>query len=230
MSATLSAISSHAHAVGRAVEGSGHLPHLGVDEQERGEQQQQRQCARDEWSEPRELPAGSANTPSQECADTVRRPDVDQQQQSDAEGQCLGRIAVLAECQAREHGSDQEECELGRPDLRRSCECGPTAEAVGDCPGGHEHDDDRRSCSEVLGERPVTDVERVESEDDVGSDEKWQRPGPGVEQDAVGMRIHEVWNPTFDQPAFDVRHLIVWPGGDGWRAIGGHRPERNWCG
>ncbi len=136
--------------VRQPVERPRHLPHLGVDEQERGEQQEQRERPRDERAEAGELAAATAGAPADHRAEPVRRPEVDQRQDGDAEQQRLERVEELAEREDRDGRADEEEDQFAGVDLLRTGERRPVAEPVRHRPGGDEHGHDEQRGEHVL--------------------------------------------------------------------------------
>ena len=103
--------------VRRPVERSGHLPDLGVDEQERVEEQEQWEGARHQRAERRELSGATTSGPAQQGSHAVRRPDVDEDEQDQGDDDAFERVAGLTEQQHRECRADHEESEFRSVDV-----------------------------------------------------------------------------------------------------------------
>jgi hypothetical protein len=189
--------------VGKAVERPGHLPHLGVDEQEGVEEEQQRQGPGNQRAESGELASSPSQSPPEQCADAVGGPHVDQGQQDDAEHDALDGVANLLKRKYRNGGPEEKECQFRSVDISRSSEGGNATQAIRQHPCSEQHGQHGEADPHVAQDRPIGEVECVEPAEQVADDQERKRSRPGVEYRAVGFGLHEVWDTAQDEPMFD---------------------------
>ena len=155
--------------VRHAVEVAGDLPDLGVDEEERDEQQEQRERLDDEPAEVGDLFSQLTERPSGHRDQPVARDDVDHQQNPDAGQHRLKGVAGLAEEQRWQRRPDDEERQLARPDGTWDRQALPAAQDV----GGHDPGDAGQramiaATDDVASDAPFVEVQGVEAAGEVG--------------------------------------------------------------
>ena len=207
--------------VRQAVEVAGDLPDLGVDEEERDEQQEQGKRLDDEPAEVGDLFSQLTERPSGHRDQPVARDDIDHQQNPDAGQHRLKGVAGLAEEQRWQRRPDDEEGQLARPDGTRDRQALPAAQDVGGHdPGEQDSERDRRH-HDVASDAPLVEVQGVEAPGEVGDPEDGQRPGPDV--GAGRVPVDEVRKSALDEPALD---LLTFDGSGSHRAgdVTAHAP------
>ena len=160
--------------VRQAVKVAGDLPDLGVHEQERDEQQEQRKRLDDEAAEISDLFSQLAERPPGHRDQPIARDDVDDEQDPDAGQHRLEGVSGLAEEQRGQRRPDDKEGELARPDGPRDREGRPAPQDVGDRDPGDQDREGDRGGHEVASQAPVGEIQGVQAASEVGDPEDGQ--------------------------------------------------------
>ena len=128
---------------------------------------------------------------------------------ADAEQHGLEGVEELAERQHGDRRPDEEQRQLASVDLLRAGER-RAAVAAGSTPPTHEQrGEDEQRGEQVLDERPVRQIERVQAEQEVGADEHRQGPVPRSVERLVVRSLDEVGQAAHDEPSFDLDERVV---------------------
>ena len=173
----------------------------GIEQQEKGE------GPGDERPESGELAAPAAKPPPGQGAQPVGGPDVDQGEEDDAEDEALDGIAELLKGEDRDRRADQEQGEFRGIDIGWSCEGRDAAETVRQNPGSEQHCEDGNTDAQVPERRPLSQIECVESAEQVADDEEWKGPCPGIEYRTVGLGLDKMGDSPLDEPMLDVSQV-----------------------
>ena len=175
----------HVHRPG---ERAGHLPHLGVDEQERHEQQQQRERPDDQVEERRELRPRAPARPAEQRHDAVARQRPHGAQDDGALEHGLHDVAPLAERRPRARpGTTTSRASSTGPIVSGRCSGGRPRITLAPTHVSTRTATTNAAASTLREPRPLGEVEGVEPEQQVGDDEQ-RIARPQISQPSAGAR------------------------------------------